>query len=69
MSLHLGLRLLGLACVVTAAVIGFIDGLHSNPLLYWPWTLPIVGALIAAGLALNWLATLLTVSRTTSTTL
>jgi hypothetical protein len=56
MTIRVALRLVAIACVATAAVIGFIDGLAATPALTYPWALPIIGALIAAGLGLRWLS-------------
>lgn len=52
MNLPVVLRLVALLSFLTSAVIGFIDGFKTNPLLDWPWALPICVALIAAAFAL-----------------
>ena len=35
--------------MLTAAVIGFIEGFAADPILDYPWGLPIVGALLGSG--------------------
>lgn len=61
MTLALVLRLVALLAVLTAAVIGFIAGFATNPVIDWSWTLFIVPALIAAAFALRWVAELVKV--------
>jgi hypothetical protein len=56
MTLPRILRGIAVLAVITAAVIGFIDAFSSNPLTSYTWAVPTMIALIAAGLALIWMA-------------
>ena len=50
------LRGVAALAVLTGAVIGFIAGLSSSPLLNYDWSLPIIGALLSLGLLLRWVS-------------
>ena len=50
------LRFGAVVAAATAATIGFIDGFAANPVLSYPWALPVVGACLGVGLGLRWLA-------------
>jgi hypothetical protein len=53
------LEILAVAAFAAGAVIGFVEGFAENPVVNYPWGLPIADGLIAAGLALHFSSKLL----------